>query len=180
MCVVSVAVAARNPPLLAWPKSEEIQEASQAEQCCTVHFKLDISPSKEHFRVKTWLPYKSRSKLKFSLATSKGPSEWKILKSTIDWHFSPQCFLAWQRCLRTGHGMMTQKWTLWRAQRKEISPSKCNAGYVCLCLLMNTSRSETTASSLSICATYPTRVKYLLTISCFTPDMKVWFVGHFL
>ncbi len=56
----------------------------------SVRSKWDISPSEGHFGVKTIMAtiLKGRSKPKCSkLATSKGPSEWRISKGTNDGHF---------------------------------------------------------------------------------------------
>ncbi len=80
----------------------------------TVCSKWDILPSEGHFGVKKIMAaiLKCRSKPKCSkLATSKGPSEWRISKGTTDGHFGPHdplCgFFARWRHIR----IMTQKGT---------------------------------------------------------------------
>ncbi len=84
----------------------------------SVRSKQDTSPSEGHFGVKTIMAaiLKGRSKPKCSkLATSKGPSEWRILKGTTDGHFGLPWSFAQIICMMTappcGHGMMTQKGT---------------------------------------------------------------------
>ncbi len=77
-------------------------------------FKWDRSPSEGGQKILAAI-LKGHFKPKCSkLATSKGPSELRILKGTIDGHFlAPimRIFFAWWRRLHVGNGMMTQKGT---------------------------------------------------------------------
>ncbi len=75
----------------------------------SVRSKQDILPSKGHFGVKAIMAaiLKGRSKPKYSkLATSKGPSEWRLSKYTTDGHFL--CMIMMPPC---GQGIMMQKGT---------------------------------------------------------------------
>ncbi len=68
----------------------------------SVRSKRDISPSEGHFGVKTIMAtiLKCRSKPKCSkLATSKGPSEWRISRGTTDGHFGPPWSFALILCM---------------------------------------------------------------------------------
>ncbi len=68
----------------------------------TVCSKWDISPSEGHFGVKTIMAaiLKCRSNPKCSkLATSKGPSDWRISKGTTDGHVGPPWSFAQILCM---------------------------------------------------------------------------------